>query len=234
MFDSIYEFLAKFGYSHPIHPPQVHIPIGLVISSLVFIYIAVIFKRRNLEQTVPYCTILAFIWIFPTMLFGYMDWQHFYAGAWLFPIKVKLAAAVFLTVLLLLAIMVAHRRGAASKTAVTIYTLCFLSVAVLGYFGGQLVYGVKGVSASITYSTGRKIFATNCSVCHPNGTNVIMPDLPLKESSKLARFETFFAFVRDPKLPDGKAGPMPAFPPWMISDDGAEELYEFIIHELVK
>lgn len=234
MFDSIYEFLAKIGYSHPIHPPQVHIPIGLVIASLIFIYTAVIFKRPNLEQTVRYCIILAFIWIFPAMLFGYTDWQHFYAGAWLFPVKMKLATAAFLTVLLLLAVIVAHRRGAASKTAVTIYTLCFLSVAVLGYFGGQLVYGVKDISASTTYSTGRKIFATNCSVCHPNGTNVIMPNLPLKESSKLERLKTFLVFVRDPKLPDGKAGPMPAFPSWMISDEAAKELYEYIIHELVK
>ncbi|MGW8188189.1 MAG: DUF2231 domain-containing protein, partial [Desulfobacterales bacterium] len=84
MFDPIYEILAKLGYSHPIHPTEVHMPIGLVVASLVFIYIAVIFRRHNLERTVRHCIVLAFIWIFPTMLFGYMDWQHFYAGAWLF------------------------------------------------------------------------------------------------------------------------------------------------------
>jgi mono/diheme cytochrome c family protein len=234
MFDPIYEFLAKLGYSHPIHPTEVHMPIGLVVASLVFIYIAVIFRRHNLEQTVRHCIILAFIWIFPTMLFGYMDWQHFYAGAWLFPIKVKLATAAVLTVLLLLAVIVAHQRGPASKLAITMYTLCFLAVVVLGYFGGQLVYGIKGSSASTTYSAGRKIFATNCSACHPNGANVIMPNLPLKGSSKLARFETLLAFVRDPKLPDGKAGPMPAFPVSKISDKEANELYEYIMHELVK
>ena len=148
MFDPIYQFLANHGYSHPIHPTEVHMPIGLVVASLVFIYIAVIFRRHNLEQTVRHCIILAFIWIFPTIFFGYMDWQHFYAGAWLFPIKVKLVAAAVLTVLLLLAVIVGHRRGAASKIAVTIYTLCFLVVVVLGYFGGQMVYGIKGASAS--------------------------------------------------------------------------------------
>lgn len=111
MFDPIYEILAKLGYSHPIHPTEVHMPIGLVVASLVFIYIAVIFRRHNLERTVRHCIILAFIWIFPTMLFGYMDWQHFYAGTWLFPIKVKLATAAVLTVLLLLSVIVAHQRG---------------------------------------------------------------------------------------------------------------------------
>ena len=234
MFDPIYEFLAKLGYSHPIHPTEVHMPIGLVVASLVFIYIAVIFRRHNLEQTVRHCIILAFIWIFPTMLFGYMDWLHFYGGAWVFPIKVKLATAAVLAVLLLLAVIVAHKKGPASKIAVTIYTLCFLAVVVLGYFGGQLVYGGKASTASAQSAAGRKIFTANCSACHPNGANVIMPNLPLKGSSKLDRFETFIAFVRDPKLPDGKTGPMPSFPPPKISDSQAIELYEYIVHELVK
>jgi len=234
MFDPIYEFLAKLGYTHPIHPTEVHMPIGLVVASLVFIYIAVIFRRHNLEQTVRHCIILAFIWIFPTMLFGYMDWQHFYAGAWLFPIKVKLATATVLALLLLLAVIVAHQRGPASKLAVTLYTLCFLAVVVLGYFGGQLVYGIKGSSDSETYGTGRKIFKANCNACHPNGANVIMPNLPLKGSSKLDHFETFIAFLRTPQLPDGKAGPMPAFPASKISDKEVSELYDYITHELVK
>jgi len=240
MFDSIYELLAKLGYTHPIHPTEVHMPIGLVVGSLVFIYIAVIFnlhkleKRHRLEQAVRYCIILAFIWIFPTMLFGYMDWQHFYGGAWIFPIKVKLITAGILALLLFLAILVARKWGPASIFALPIYTLCFLAVVVLGYFGGQLVYGTKPSSVSATDSVGRKIFATTCSACHPNGANVIMPNFPLKGSSKLDRFETFLAFVRDPKLPGGKPGPMPAFAPSKISDSQANELYEYIIHELVK
>jgi uncharacterized membrane protein len=239
-FDPIYNFLARLGYTHPIHPTEVHMPIGLVVGSLVFIYIAVIFnrhrpeKRHRLEQTVRYCIILAFIWIFPTMLFGYMDWQHFYAGAWLFPIKVKLITAGILAVLLFFAILVARKWGPASIFAVPIYTLCFLAVVVLGYFGGQLVYGTKAASVSATDSAGRKIFATNCSACHPNGRNAIMPDLPIKGSSKLADFKTFLAQMRDPKLPNGKPGPMPVFPPSKISDGEAHELYEYIIQELTR
>jgi uncharacterized membrane protein len=239
-FDAVYNLLAKLGYTHPIHPTEVHMPIGLVVGSLVFIYIALIFNRRKPEkrhrlgQTVRYCIILAFIWIFPTMLFGYMDWQHFYAGAWLFPIKVKLITAGILAVLLFFAILVARKWGPASIFAVPIYTLCFLAVVVLGYFGGQLVYGAKPAAVSAKDTAGRKIFATNCSACHPNGANVILPNFPLKGAKELDHFETFLAFVRDPKLPNGRPGPMPPFPPSKISDSEAHELYDYITQELVK
>ena len=116
MFDFVYEFLARLGYTHPIHPTEVHMPIGLVVGALVFAYVAAIFKRRKLEPAARYCIILAFIWIFPTMLFGYMDWQHFYSGAWLFPIKVKLTLATILPTLLLIAIFHGHEGGIICQT----------------------------------------------------------------------------------------------------------------------
>ena len=37
--------------------------------------------------------ILAFLGLFPTVLAGYVDWQHFYGGTWLFPIKMKMLLA---------------------------------------------------------------------------------------------------------------------------------------------
>ena len=61
-----------------------------------------------------------------------------------------------------------------------------------------------------------------------------MANLPLKGSTKLADSETFLAYVRDPKLPDGKAGPMPAFPASKISDSDVNALYGYIVHELEK
>jgi uncharacterized membrane protein len=234
MFNSVYEFLARLGYTHPIHPTEVHMPIGLVVGALIFAYVAVIFNRRQLENTVRYCIILAFIWLFPTMLFGYMDWQHFYLGAWLFPIKVKITLAFTLTVLLLIAILIGRKKGAGSKEALAIYTLCFLVVVVLGYYGGELTYGSKTTPASVEYSTGEKIFTANCSVCHPKGENAIIPNLPLVGSPNLSSFDTFLAFVRDPKLPNGKSGPMPPIIPSKLSDKQLNELYGYIINELAK
>ena len=49
-FDAVYNLLAKLGYTHPIHPTEVHMPIGLVVGALVFIYIAVIFNRHKPER----------------------------------------------------------------------------------------------------------------------------------------------------------------------------------------
>jgi uncharacterized membrane protein len=234
MFNFVYEFLARIGYTHPIHPTEVHMPIGLLVGALVFAYVAAILKHRKLEQTARYCIILAFIWIFPTMLFGYMDWQHFYSGVWLFPIKVKLTLAAILTALLLIAIFIGHKKGADSKAGLTVYSLCFLVVVALGYYGGELTYGSKITATPVEYTTGEKIFTANCSACHPKGGNAIMPNLPLVGSSKLAGFDTFLAFVRNPKLPDGKSGPMPPVLPSKLSDKQLNELYDYIINELAK
>ncbi len=234
MFDFVYEFLARLGYTHPIHPTEVHMPIGLVVGALVFAYVAAIFKRRKLEPTVRYCIILAFIWIFPTMLFGYMDWQHFYSGAWLFPIKVKLTLATILATLLLIAIFIGHKKGADSKAALTVYSLCFLVVVVLGYYGGELTYGSKTTATPTEFTTGEKIFTATCSACHPKGGNAIMPNLPLVGSPKLVGFDTFLAFVRDPKLPNGKSGPMPPIIPSKLSDKQLNDLYDYIVKDLAK
>jgi Mrp family chromosome partitioning ATPase len=37
--------------------------------------------------------------MFPAMLFGYADWQHYFAGGWIYPIKVKLALSGVLLIL---------------------------------------------------------------------------------------------------------------------------------------
>jgi uncharacterized membrane protein len=234
MFNFVYEFLARIGYTHPIHPTEVHMPIGLLVGAVVFAYVAVIFKKSNLEQTVRHCVVLAFIWVFPTMLFGYMDWQHFYSGAWLFPIKVKITLAVILVVILLVAMAIGHKKGATSKAALTLYTLCFLVVVVLGYYGGSLTYGEKTTATAMEYGSGEKLFTANCSACHPKGGNAIMPNLPLVGSAKLSSFETFSAFVHNPLLAGGKSGPMPPFLMSKLPDKELHELYNYITHELAK
>jgi len=234
MFDVVYKFLASLGYTHPIHPTEVHMPIGLVVGSFIFAFVAVIFKRPQLKEAVKYCIILAFIWVFPTMLFGYMDWQHFYAGAWLFPIKVKIPLAFTLLILLGIAIIVRRKKGAGSIPALVLYTLCFMVVVVLGYFGGQLTYGTRAASIPAEFKTGEKLFKANCSACHPNGKNAIIPNLPIVGSDKLASFDTFLAFVRNPKLPNGKSGPMPKFMPSKLADKQLKKVYEYIVNELAK
>jgi len=232
MFDFVYQFLNRIGYPHPIHPTEVHMPIGLVVGALVFALVAGFFGREKLRLTPRHCIILAFIWIFPTMLFGLMDWQHFYGGAWLLPIKVKITVAPLLAVFLFAAILLGRKYGVTSIRVLPVYLLCFCSVVVLGYFGGQLVYGGRITGSPEEYKAGEAVFVANCSGCHPHGGNSLKPSLPLKGAPELKSFGTFDAFIQNPRMPDGTAGIMPPFARSKISESDAKALYEYITQVL--
>ncbi|MFX1554633.1 MAG: c-type cytochrome [Promethearchaeota archaeon] len=228
MLDFIYEVFARIGYNHPIHPTQVHMPIGLLTGTFFLGWTALLLRRQILKLSARHCLILALIFFFPTVLLGFMDWQHYYAGAWLFPIKIKLALAGILLVLLVTGIILTRNAGVGYKSTLTIYTLCFLTVVGLGYFGGELVYGGRGPAGPRELKAGEKLFTANCGSCHPHGGNILDPNLPLRSASQLTEFNTFVAFIRTPKFPDGSPGPMPPFPPSKISDQQGRELYEYI------
>ncbi len=138
--EALYGFLRSVGYTHPLHPALVHMPIGLVVGALVFSFAAPFFHKPRLERAAYYCLVLAFLFLFPTILLGYMDWQHFFAGGWIFYIKMKMALAAVLLVLVVLGLVLGRRAGTATKSLMTVYGLAFLTVVALGYYGGQLVY----------------------------------------------------------------------------------------------
>jgi hypothetical protein len=76
---------------------------------------------------------------------------------------------------------------------------------------------------------GEKVYNTLCRRCHLDGGNIIIPGMPLRGSPKLVKFETFLRHIRDPRMPDGSRGPMPAFSDTDISDKQAKDLYQYII-----
>ena len=232
MFDSVYKLLEHIGYPHPIHPTEVHMPIGLIVGALIFRIAATLFRRPALAQTAHYCTVLAGIFLFPTILFGFMDWQHFYAGAWLHPIRIKLVLAIVLLTLVFASVFLAHKKGAGSGIVLANYAASFLIVVVLGYYGGELVYGGERPKAPEAFAAGMDIFNENCVACHPKGGNVIDPSLPLVNSAYTQNPATFLAYIRDPKGPNGAPGPMPSFPPDKISDQQANDLYNYVAHVL--
>jgi len=126
------------------------------------------------------------------------------------------------------AVILGFKKGAESKAVLAIYCLCFVTVIILGYFGGQLVYGVKAPAPSADVKAGAEIFSANCKGCHPSGGNIIKPNLPLRSAPQLADFKSFEGFIRDPKMPDGSTGVMPAFTTTKISAQQAKELYDYI------
>jgi len=177
--------------------------------------------------------VLALIFLFPTVLLGYMDWQRFFAGAWLFPIKIKIALSGVLLVLLAIGVALEYLEVLGPKSRLPIYSFCALTVIALGYYGGQLVLGGKCPEPPPELSGGAKFYETYCGGCHPNGGNIFNPKLPVRGAPQLKDFDIFLTFNRHPQRPDGSPGVMPAFPPEKLSDQQMLELYHYIFHAFV-
>ena len=232
MIEAIYNLLEKIGFIHPIHPPFTHGPIGAVFVAFFLGLAVLIWRRQNLLLSAYHAVIIAFILLIPTVLAGIMDWQHYYSGAWIFPIKMKIALATSLFILLSITLIVYQIKDVRPSILMLLFTLCLFNVMGLGYFGGQLVYEGRIPAVSEEFLEGQKIFVNHCSGCHPNGGNILFPNLPLRTAPQLKDYQTFIEFVRKPTLPNGSIGPMPAFTQSKLADEKAEELYSYIIHGL--
>lgn len=184
MYEVIYDTLASLGYTHPLHPTLTHLTIGLTMGAFIFALGGKLSGSEPMLKCARYCVALALIALIPTALLGYMDWQHFYGGAWLFPFQAKLALAALLLVLLIVTGLLAERAEKRRTAPVFAYLLCFLCVVGLGYFGGELVYGEnqpaavpapsaagpEGATRAELASEGAGIFSSNCTMCHSTET----------------------------------------------------------------
>jgi len=232
--DWIYQFLAGLGYNHPIHPALVHIPIGNIVAAFVFSMIGLLFRRQAIGRAGYYALVLAFVSLFFAAFFGVTDWLQYFAGAWLYWIKIKIVLASALAVVLLLAIIHGRRRPGATIQGVSMVFVCLLLATGLGYYGANLVYSGIPVAPTQELREGRQLFEVNCHFCHPQGGNVIKPQFPLIGSARLSDLETFTNFVRNPVLPGGQKGEMPRFTESKISEKQLKDLYEYITRVLQK
>lgn len=177
--ESLYEALRSMGYTHPLHPPMTYIPLGMVIGSLIFSLLAILPRFGKYTTTARHCITLAFIGVFPTMLLGYMDWQYFYGGQMLFPIRMKLVLAAVLTVLLGLAVLLYAKFPAQDKRIFGVHVLCFAAIVGIGYFGGELVFGSKDPDTAVaqaedaappedalSFADVAPILDQSCTSCH--------------------------------------------------------------------
>jgi len=226
MIDFIFQALGRMGYTHPTHPPITHLPVGLVAAAFIFALVALLF-RRTILPSLSYNRImlLALIFAFPTLLTGYADWQHHYYGAWLYPIRVKLVLSGVLFILLFVGLIYVRKAGGESKGALAIYALCFLSVTALGFYGAQLSLEEKPVApteAVNRFQTGEKLYATNCSSCHAQKSDVF-------NSPQFVNLSTLLAFIRNPVGPKGTPTKMPPFPADKITDDQVLKLYQYLV-----
>jgi uncharacterized membrane protein len=141
MFQSFYGFLERIGYTHPIHPPLTHIPVGLTIGALIFSLVAVIFGRERLRLSSWHAAVLSLIGVVPTAFAGFMDWQHRMNGVWIPEIGWKIGLASALFVLQFSALFVARKGRLGFALSIVLLIICFGIAMTLGFIGGKLVYG---------------------------------------------------------------------------------------------
>ena len=116
------------------------------------------------------------------------------------------------------------------KFALSLAIALFFGIMIIASVQGQgmMGSGEKNSGETSQEISGTRIYNDNCRVCHQNGGNVVNPAMPLRGSMKLASFDTFLSFIRDPRMPDGSKGPMPAFSKTQISDKQAKDIYQYI------
>jgi mono/diheme cytochrome c family protein len=226
MIDFIFQAFGKMGYTHPLHPAITHLSVGLVAAAFIFALVALLLRRTILPSlSYDRIILLAFIFAFPTIFLGYADWQHYYYGAWLHPIKVKFVLSGVFLILLFVGLIYGRKAGGESKGALAIYALCFLSVTGLGFYGAQLSLEEKPVApteAVNRFQAGEKLFATNCSSCHPQKSDIF-------NSPQFINLSTFLAFMRNPGGPRGTPIKMPPFLADKITDDQGLKLYQYLV-----
>ena len=233
-----YNFLTGVGYHHPLHPALTHLPVGLTIASFIFAILGYIFKGSSFGHTAKHCTALALLAAIPTLIVGYFDWQHFYGGAFLFPIKMKLALAMILIGLLIASIFTTIKHKTPSTTLLLIHLFALLVVAGIGFFGGALVYGKKSPPVTIaeidsakseSIAAGAKLFEQSCSFCHfTNSTDVKvgpgLKDFFAKEKMPVSGWAMTDANLRKQLLTPFSQ--MPPFP--QLTNQEIEALTEYL------
>ncbi|MHB8110987.1 MAG: DUF2231 domain-containing protein, partial [Syntrophorhabdaceae bacterium] len=132
MIEQLYRLLDNIGYLHPLHPAVTHIPVGLVFGSLLLGLVSLVLRREETANAARYSATIAFIFFFPTVLLGYMDWQRYYAGGWLHPIKIKIFLGIALFLLLCISLIFKRKMGTIPGiAAAVVYGLAFLTTVGL-------------------------------------------------------------------------------------------------------
>ena len=141
MTEAIFEFLAKVGFTHPLHPGLTHLPMGMVMGAVTFRIASFIPKWKMLARTGYHCVILGILGIFPTVFTGYLDWQHTYDGQWEFLIILKMIlACVLLIIMIVIAVLDDPEQRRLDKNTI-LYLIAVLVAIGLGFSGGELQYG---------------------------------------------------------------------------------------------
>ena len=140
MIENLYDILAKFGFSHPLHPMLTHVPMGMIIGMVVFSLLGLIWQDKFFNRTAYHCSILALLSVIPVIIAGMLDWVQFMEGEWLTFIIIKMVLGALLTILLAVSVVLKSKEGS-PKLIFLFYFLCLACAGGLGYSGGSLIFG---------------------------------------------------------------------------------------------
>ena len=105
-------------------------------------------------MTARHASILAFIFGFPTIMFGVMDWIHFYHATLFVPILIKMTLAFIALTVLGAGIILGSEIKLHTMTMTILYVIAFVAMIGLGYFGSGIIYGrglqIKAPKSSLT------------------------------------------------------------------------------------
>lgn len=141
MTELVFKLLEMVGFTHPLHPALTHIPMGMVMGAFFFGMAGIALKKPEFFKSATHCTGLGLIFILPTAIAGYMDWQHSFEGEWEALIVIKMVLAVVLTVLLGISFQLGRKEEINEKLLFAMYVLCLMCAIGLGFSGGELQYG---------------------------------------------------------------------------------------------
>lgn len=146
-----YDLLGLVGFSHPLHPVLITMVVGPVIASFLFAAVALLFTKPQFYKTSRQLTVIGFIFWFPTVAVGIIDWIHFYGGSTkMTEINAKLVLAGILFLVLLGNILL-FKKGKDRPVATIVLTLAgTILVSALGFLGGGIVFGNEAKSAAVS------------------------------------------------------------------------------------
>jgi uncharacterized membrane protein len=175
MIDDLYALLARLGFAEPLHSPITHMPIGLAAGALIFFLIAVFFKRREMVVTARHASILAFVFVFPTIMLGVMDWIHFYHAVLFVPIIIKMILASVALVVLGAGIILGSEIKLHTVTTAVLYAIAFGAMVGLGYFGAGIIYG-RGLQVKPPHESAAAIVSSSSNAGSNAGEKKIAAD----------------------------------------------------------
>jgi len=137
-----YGLLGLVGFAHPLHPVLITMVVGPTIASFLFVAVAFFFKKPEFYRTSRQLTVVAFVFWFPTVAVGVLDWIHFYGGSGqMVEIHVKFVLAGVLFLLLLGNILLFKKGQQRPLIPLVLMLLATVTVSALGYYGGEIVFG---------------------------------------------------------------------------------------------